>query len=81
MPCVVERERLMGFHGIAVTSSELKHSPRGSQVVRACLLGGAFHVEVLTWFFAHVAVKMEVSQCASKLCTSSHWFDPSASER
>ena len=53
MPCLVERERLMVFsHGIPVTSSELKHSPRGSEAVRACLLGGAFHVEVLTWFFA-----------------------------
>ena len=42
----------------AVTSSELKHNPRGSEIVRAFMLGDAFKVEILTWFLAHLAVKL-----------------------
>ena len=60
-PCVVEKERLMGFPAAytesAVTSSKLKHNPRGSEVVRACLLGDAFQVEVLNWFLAYLAAE------------------------
>ena len=61
-PCVAEKERLMGFPAAytepAVSSSELKHNPRGSEMVRGCLLGDTFHVEVLSWFLAHLAVEL-----------------------
>ena len=49
----------VGLVGTAVaTSSELKHNPRGSEVARACLLGDTFHVEVLSWFLAHLSVRL-----------------------
>ena len=57
-----ENERLMEFPTAytesGVTSSELKHHPRGSELVRVSLLGDAFQVGIFSWFLAHLAVEL-----------------------
>ena len=45
-----------------VTSSELKHHPRGSEVVRVSLLEDAFRDEASIWLLAHMAVELEYFQ-------------------
>ena len=61
-PCVAENERLMeiptAYTESGVTSSELKHHPRGSEEVRVSVLGDAFRDEASSWLLAHLAVDL-----------------------
>ena len=59
-PNANEREVLLGFrkyHTLcAVRSSAAKHDPKGTEIIRESLLGNTFHVIVVAWLLAHLAV-------------------------
>ena len=55
-----ERKQMLGtaHSESGVTSSELKHHPRGSEVVRVSLLDDAFRDEASSWLLACLAVEL-----------------------